>query len=300
MHPTLIWANLPRLSFIPLRYIIYIMDQMGCDKDGIISVLQAKAAIVRPGTKSRSDRFAMQHKANSPSAPTIIFSAVSHLKYFLDHAARFLVDEFPSLMIGHSGNELPTGGTMERFTARPLTVKAFMQDKTFKRYPSNQTNERFAELVLPLDATTAPAKDYFRLIDTMLRTAQYNMSTEDFTAGLQNVYRRYGTNTGKELNDAVSALRHTHIVRTQSPYKRQIGNISQAPPSGLDIRKPLSEDTDRLAKLRRQRAYLQDNLEYMYNSDSRDEATNSMEEDNRENPTEPPKNGGAQEEHKGV
>jgi hypothetical protein len=302
MHPALIWANLPRISNVPLRYLVYILELMGCEKEGIVSVLQAKAATVRPGAKSRSDRFSMQHKAHSPSAPTIIFSAVSHLKYFLDHAARFLIDEFPTLMIGHSGNELPKGGTEERYTTRPLSVKAFMEAKTFKRYLSNEVSDRFKELVLLSDTAAAPVRDYFKVIDTLLRTAQQVMQPDDFAVGIQLLYRRYGTDKGKEVEDAANALQATHIARYQSPSKRQkTDSNTQGSLSGQDTTKTMhSEDLDRHARLRRQRTYLQNNLEYMYNSDLRDKTGNPMDEGDTGNldETAPPAHTGAHEENK--
>jgi hypothetical protein len=101
-HPSLCWANLPITQNVPLRYFIAMMDNMRCASEGTLSVLYAKAELIRTKAK-RKDRHSLNQKANSLTAPTFIFQSPQFLKYFLDHFSTFMHACLPPFVVGHSG-----------------------------------------------------------------------------------------------------------------------------------------------------------------------------------------------------
>lgn len=95
-HHSLCWANLSTIQHVPLRYLADVLERMGCDPLGIVSVLYAKAEPLR-SSKHKQDRHALNQKANSMASPTFIFRSPRHLKYFLDHFSNFTLNLLPPL-----------------------------------------------------------------------------------------------------------------------------------------------------------------------------------------------------------
>jgi hypothetical protein len=156
-HPPLSWANLPTALDLPLRYLIDILTRMGCE--GIVSVLYAKAEPLRASSKHKHkhkyDRQSLLQQAHTPVAPTVIFRAPRHLKYFLDHFPLFMHGLIPPIVMGHAAVALPTPPTIADYRAQPVSLKEFMTGKTLSHYLSNVPHERHKQLGPPSSAAVS-------------------------------------------------------------------------------------------------------------------------------------------------
>jgi hypothetical protein len=142
-HPSLSWANLPTAQDLPLCFLADILHRMGCDPKGTVSVLYAKAEPLCASSKHKSkyDRQFLLQKAHTPASPTVIFRSPRYLKYFFDH--------FPLFMHGDAAVSLPAGPTTAAYTAQPISLKAYMEDKSLTYYLSNVPHERHQHLTPP-------------------------------------------------------------------------------------------------------------------------------------------------------
>jgi hypothetical protein len=105
-HSPLIWASLPEEPMMSLKYLCYLLYHMGLDSQGVVSILYAKPEALRTNSSSRPDRHALNQKANSNSAPTIIFHSPKYLN-FLDKFPGYVELHLPRVIIGHSGGYCP-------------------------------------------------------------------------------------------------------------------------------------------------------------------------------------------------
>lgn len=128
LHPPLSWANLPITQDIPMRYLAEIESWMGCD--GLVSILYAKVDPIRL-SRNRHDRYSMNQKANTLSAPTFIFRSPRHLKYFLDNFRHYMDGHLPTFMVRHSEVAPPVGTTKSQYKAEPVPLKTFLAGRTF-------------------------------------------------------------------------------------------------------------------------------------------------------------------------
>ncbi len=78
-HSPRVWANLPIMPIIPLRYLADIVTKKGCDPDGVISILYAKAEIIRTNEKVR------QH----PQDSSIFLNAKTAKRYLSNGKHRY-------------------------------------------------------------------------------------------------------------------------------------------------------------------------------------------------------------------
>jgi hypothetical protein len=138
---------------------------MGCDPQGTVSILYAKAESLRV-SKNRQDRQSLNQKAHSTVAPTFIFQNPTYLKYFLDQVPTYLQGKIPPFLIGHS-DDVPTGNSTAKYNDTPITIGAFMKDKTFTRYLSNVKDEGFKTLQLSNLAHPTTKTDHFPPIDRL-------------------------------------------------------------------------------------------------------------------------------------
>jgi hypothetical protein len=231
---------------------------MGCEEEGIKSILYAKAESLRTHSKSKRDRLALLQKATAPVSPTIIFVTQRHLKYFLDHFINFVSNYLPPLMIGHSAEPLPRGPTVESFLDTPLALVAFMQTQTLKRYLSDVPGDRHRSLTsLTPDEVDKIKVDPFVAIDRMLARAKKALPDQDFRTGFATLGRKYGPDLDSQLASALQQLGDIG-VRSTSPAKRRGTDISETNPSKIVDRQRRSEDFAR----ERENALL--NLEYTF------------------------------------
>jgi hypothetical protein len=214
--PALSWANLPVSKNLPLRYLADMMDRMGCEPTGTISILYAKAEPLRTG-KNRQDRQALNQKANSTEAPTFIFRNPTYLKYFLDHVRFFLQDKIPPFLIGHS-IELPSGSTTASYSEDPITIAAFMKEKSFTRYLSNAQGDGHKTLEQPNTDQSQHKMDYIASAGKLLATAKKDMPLEQFTTSVLHLL----TTLLPDLDISASLGRMQLGSRHSSP-KRKLG-----------------------------------------------------------------------------
>jgi hypothetical protein len=207
-HPPLCWANLPVSKNVPLRFLSDVMDRMGCDKEGTASILYAKAEQLRT-SKHRQDRQLLNQKAHSNVAPTIIFHNSTHLKYFLDHVSTFLQDKIPPFLLGHS-DEIPKGTTTAAYADTPITIAAFMKDKTFNRYRSNAKGEGFKSLLPSTSATKSSKVDYMASLSRLLEEASKELPRDQFQEALKQLVRPYFSDSlSADIQDMqLSSSRH--------------------------------------------------------------------------------------------
>jgi hypothetical protein len=186
-HPPLLWANLPITQDVPLRYLIAMMENMGCAPEGTLSVLYAKAELIRTKAKRR-DRHSLNQKANSLMAPTFIFQSPQFLKYFLDHFPTFMHNCLPPFVMGHSGDSLPSGPTQARYNGGPVPLATFLlnlQGKEFRHYNSNHSDNAHKALSPPPESATTPKLDYHASISRLLAAAKRDLLPNDFAQLLQ-------------------------------------------------------------------------------------------------------------------
>jgi hypothetical protein len=239
---------------------------MGCDQQGTVSVLYAKPATVRLNSKSKPDKFSMTHKANSSSSPTIIFKGPRYLKYFLDHASRFLQPIFPSLMVGHSGDDLPKGGTYERYQEEPPSVQDYMSGKKMSRYLSNGTT-RFDDLVTNAVVVQPPEVDCFQAITHLLSVAHRQLDPMDFHNGFEKLVRKFGVH---DKDTAIPPTEATNATRYSSPKRTLSETYSGKELSQMAI-SGSSSYTARRETMRQMRTVAHTGLDYTY-SDGQDMA----------------------------
>ncbi len=179
IHPPLTWANLPTMPHVSLRYMADIVSRMGCDVEGIVSILYAKAENIRSNSKVRQDRHTLNHKANSQVCPTIIFKSQSSLKYFLDHFAHFVREIFPSQLIGHCHGVLSPEKTLVLYTHEPRSIESFLRGKSLQRYLSNRKKGHH-DTLNATKVTMDTECDYFQSVTNLLLIAQRSMDPPTF------------------------------------------------------------------------------------------------------------------------
>lgn len=106
------------MPYIPLLgYLVDVLTKMGCDPEGIVSILYAKAEIIRTNNvKVRQDRHSLNHIAYSQACPTIIFKSPHYLKYFVENFAYFVRETFAQKLIGHSSGNLARERTLALYS----------------------------------------------------------------------------------------------------------------------------------------------------------------------------------------
>jgi hypothetical protein len=225
-HPPLSWANLPVSKNIPLRFLSDMMDRMGCDPQGTVSILYAKAESLRT-SKNRQDRQSLNQKAHSTVAPTVIFRSPTHLKYFLDHVTTFLQGKIPPFLLGHS-EEVPKGTTTAAYSDTGITIATFMKDKTFTRYQSNVMGDGCKTLLQPPSAHPPTKLVHFASIRRLLDSAKTELPPEQFQEELTQLVKEYLPDSlaGELMDMHLGAVRHT------SP-KRKLREEVQTPRSTL-------------------------------------------------------------------
>lgn len=116
-----------------------IVEQMGCDPQGLLSVLNAKADPLQTSSKHKHDKHSMNQKVNRLASPTFIFRSPRHLKYFLDHFMQCMQGYLPPFVIGHSAVAIPAGATTANYKSAPITLRDFLATtgRTFHLYLSN-------------------------------------------------------------------------------------------------------------------------------------------------------------------
>jgi hypothetical protein len=246
-HPPLAWANLPTMPDVPLRYLADILTTMGCEIEGIVSILYAKADTIRTNVKIRQDRNSLNHKANSQVCPTIIFKSPSYLKYFLDHFAFFVNGIFPQQLIGHSSGTFAREKTLALYKGTPRTLEDFLRGKTVKRYLSNCKNGRHATLNVPVELPDQ-LTDYFQAASNLLLLAKDTMDESAFSMNFQILSQALGVNEAN-ISAATSSMSAVTMLdsRYQSPNKRKASDQS-----GMSTQADLQKRTEAYAKERKE------------------------------------------------
>ncbi len=210
----LTWANLPTMPKVPLRYIADIVTKMGCDMEGIVSILYAKAENIRTNSKVRQDRHSLNHKANSLVCPTIIFKSPSFLKYFLDHFAHFVRDLFPSQLIGHSHGTLSPEASLTSYKDAPRTVEAFLRGKSLARYLSNRKKGNHDSLN-ETKAILEEECDYFQAVTNLLLIAQQSIKPPQFKRSLLLMVQQFAIEDESDISSTTMNLNRVTLTTTR-------------------------------------------------------------------------------------
>jgi hypothetical protein len=237
VHPPLTWANLPTMPKVPLRYVADLVTKMGCDMEGIISILYAKAENIRSNSKIRQDRHSMNHKANSPVCPTIIFKSPSSLKYFLDHFAHFVRDLFPNQLIGHSHGILAPDRTLTLYQDAPRTVEAFLHGKSLSRYISNRKKGHHDSLNETKDTLELEC-DYFQGVTNLLLLAQKSLDPPIFKRSLLLMVQQFDV---MDEPDISATAMHFDKVTLTTPRRSSSASKRKATEHEQTLQNRLSE-----------------------------------------------------------
>jgi hypothetical protein len=188
-QPLLVWANLPTMPIIPQWYLADIVTKMGCDPEGIVFILYAKADIIRTNAKVRQDRHSLNHKANSQACPTIIFKCPSSLKYFLDH-----FDHFASFARSnnwrHSPGNLSREQTIALYADTPKTPSVFLHENTAKCYLSDGKRGYHHSLNSKLETPTQN-QDSFVAVTNLLLEVQKSWRSQPLQSTSERLLHRY-------------------------------------------------------------------------------------------------------------
>jgi hypothetical protein len=199
-HSPLIWASLPEEPTMSLKYLCYLLYQMGLDSQGVVSILYAKPQALRTNSSSRPDRHALNQKANSSSAPTIIFHSPKYLKIFLDQFPGYVELTLPHVIIGHSGGDFPRGPTPELLFKATFTQEEFMAEQQTRKYFSHKKGTR-QERLEHYEEGPRPAlePDYFGSIDALLMAANRALPRQTFTKGMEKLCKKHGPDVANEI-----------------------------------------------------------------------------------------------------
>jgi hypothetical protein len=232
------------------------VDRMGCEPEGTISVLYAKAESVRTNSKSRRDRHTLNQKAYSAASPTIIFKGPRYLKYFLDHFSAYMHDYLPPIVVGYSGDPLPQGPTSPSYRGTPSHMKDFLKDQSFRRYLSNLPDGKHLSLEEVATPSTA-IPDYFATVESVLTTAQAHLAPDQFALGIDKLFSRFKPSKEVEVSTTMKSLSLAATSRDSSPSKRQRETM-------VTPRITYQRKVEPLAK---EQEEAQSNLEYSYSMD---------------------------------
>ncbi len=190
-HSPLVWASLPEAT-MSLKYLCYLLHHMGMDSQAVVAILYAKPEALRTTSSSRPDRHSLNQKANSTSAPTIIFHSPKFLKTFLDQFPDYVELILPRVIIGHSGGDLPRGQKVELLFKASVTQEEFMDQQQTRKYFSNEKGtrqdllEHYEEASRPI-----PPPDYFASIDALLAAAKRSLPSSAFLSGVDRLSKKY-------------------------------------------------------------------------------------------------------------
>jgi hypothetical protein len=191
-HSPLVWASLPEENKLFLKYLCFLLHHMSLDSQAVISVLYAKPEALRTNSSSRPDRHSLNQKANSCSAPTIIFRSSRFLKCFLDLFPAFMADQLNHLIIGHSGGELPKSSPSELLLRAPVSQRDFIAEQTTRTYYSNEKCSRQERLANYEECPRPPAVvDFFSSIDSLLGAAKRTLPPQTFYSGVDKMCKKY-------------------------------------------------------------------------------------------------------------
>ncbi len=168
-HSPLVWASLPE-DLMSLKYLCYVLHQMGMDFQAVVAILYAKPEALRTTRPlDLTGTHSLNQKANSNSAPTIIFHSSKFLKSFLDQFSDFVEMILPRVIIGHSGDDLARGPMTELLFKASVTQEEFLEQQQTRKYLSNKKGTRQELLEHYEEASRPPPQpDYFAFIDALL------------------------------------------------------------------------------------------------------------------------------------
>jgi hypothetical protein len=233
---------------VPLRYFADVITKMGCEPEGIVSILYAKAEPIRTNVKVRQDRHSLNHKANAQVCPTIIFKNPSYLKYFMDHFAQFVTGLYPQQLIGHSSGNFAREKTLAEYRDTPRTLEDFLRGKTAKRYLSNGKHGRHADLSAAVEISDQ-LTDYFQAASRLLLFAKDTMDGDNFVANFQILSDALGIN---EVSLSATTLSMSAVTMTSNRYDSPVQKRKATDLSGMSSQADLQKRTEAYAKERRE------------------------------------------------